>query len=98
MRSAISSTCSPYTAANRSTFAIRSSGVIRGQGPSSNALRAARTAASTSAGEPEGACAITSSVCGDTTSMRPSVAGSRHRPPTKSLSYEGIFMAPFALH
>ena len=60
--------------------AIRSCGVIRGQGPWSKACRAAATAASTSAGAASGTVAITSSLCGETTCKVASVAGARQPP------------------
>ena len=96
MRSAISSTWPPYTAASFSTFSIRSRGDIFGQGPWSNARRAAATALSTSAAEALGASAMGCSVYGDITEMRSAVDGVSHRPPMKSLSYDGILNAlPF---
>jgi len=48
----------------RCSAAERSAGVSRGQGPSSNARRAAATAASTCAGEADGIVASSSSVAG----------------------------------
>ena len=49
----------------------RTAAPVRGHGPSSNAVRAAPTARSTSCSEPAAAWAMTSSVCGEITSMRP---------------------------
>ena len=62
IRSAMSSRCVEYTPASFSTAAIRCACVMRGQGPSSNAARAAHTAASTSWADPAAARAMTSSV------------------------------------
>src|SRR4051812_25883368 len=59
---------------------MRSSGLIRGQGPLSKARRAASTAASMSAGVPSGTRATTSSVCGETTSIVSSPVGAAHAP------------------
>ena len=64
----------------RSMIAPRSRGVIRGHGPSSNALRAAATARSTSAGVACGTVPITSSVAGLTTSRASSPLLSTHSP------------------
>lgn len=68
------------------TTSIRSAGLIRGQGPWSNASRAAATAASMSAAEPSGTRATTSSECGLITSMTASVSGLRHRVPMSRAS------------
>ena len=59
----------------------RSAGVMRGHGPSSNAWRAAVTARSMSAGEASGTRPMTSSVCGEMTSIEPVPSGSTHSPP-----------------
>ena len=59
----------------------RSTGVMCGQGPSSNALRAAATARSTSAVDAWGTCPMTSSVAGEITSMTSEPAGATHSPP-----------------
>jgi hypothetical protein len=59
----------------------RSAGVMRGHGPSSKARRAAATARSMSAGVASGTRPMTSSVCGDTTSMVPLPEDSTHSPP-----------------
>lgn len=65
------------SSAMRSSAAARSAGLIRGQGPSSKAVRAASTARRTSATEAWGTSAIVSSVAGFRTtsiaSERPSV-------------------------
>ena len=67
--------------------AWRSCGVIRGHGPSSKALRAAATAASTSAAAAIGTLPTYSPVAGECTSMTSAVDGATHLPPMKSLSY-----------
>src|SRR5579875_3445918 len=54
---------------------MRSDGSSRGQGPSSNAWRAAPTAASTSAGPAAATCATGASVAGEITSITASVLG-----------------------
>ena len=70
---------------------IRSSGVgIRGQGPWSNACRAAATAASMSAGLPSGTVATTCSECGLTTSMVSPVAGAAQPPSMKKVSWSWV--------
>ncbi len=68
----------------RETTAIRSSRVIRGQGPSSNALRATATARSTSAFEACGTDPMTCSVWGETTRIVSVPSGSVHSPPMNS--------------
>ncbi len=70
----------------RAMTSARSAGAIRGHGPSSNARRAAATAASTSATLAAGTRAKTSSVCGETTPIVSAVAGATQSPPMKSLS------------
>lgn len=79
---------SSYRAANASLIrvitAIRSSTVIRGQGPSSNARRAAATARSTSPSQACGTRPMTCSVCGEMTSMTSRPSGSTNSPPMKS--------------
>src|ERR1035437_4731441 len=72
-------------------IATRSSIDIFGHGPRSNAMRAAFTALSASIVEGSDTLATTSSVDGETTSKMPSVAGSTHSPPMKSLSSPGTF-------
>ncbi len=67
--------------------AARSFGGVEGHGPWSNALRAAATAASTSAGAASGTLPTYSPVAGQCTSMTSDVDGSVHLPPMKSLSY-----------
>jgi hypothetical protein len=80
--SSASSSCrARYAAANRRTAAIRSAGAVCGHGPSSNAVRAAATARSTSSSVASGALPTGSAVCGDTTRIRRSLAGATHRPP-----------------
>src|SRR3954470_149497 len=69
---------------SRRTAATRSAGGSCGQGPRSNAVRAAATARSTSAGPAPATAATTCSVCGDTTSSTWSVLGATHSPPMNS--------------
>ena len=85
LRSSISST----TLASR---AARSFGAVVGQGPLSNAARAAATAASTSAAAASGTLPTYSPVAGLCTSMTSEVDGSTHFPPMKSLSYS-VFLS-----
>ena len=73
--------------------AWRSCGVIRGQGPSSNAFRAAAHAASTSAAAAIGTLPTYSPVAGECTSMTSEVDGATHLPPMKSLSYSVLYAA-----
>ena len=80
LRSSSSLTTAAITAA-------RSSGDILGQGPSSNALRAAAHAALTSASAASGTLPTYSPVAGECTSMTSDVDGSVHFPPMNSLSY-----------
>ncbi|NCL73421.1 hypothetical protein AIIKEEIJ_00858 [Rhodococcus sp. YH1] len=70
----------------RTRISARSAGVIRGQGPSSNALRAAATARSMSASRASGTVAMTSPLIGEITSITASLDGSTHDPPMNSLS------------
>ena len=58
--------------------AARSAGDILGHGPSSNALRAAAQAASTSAFEASGTLPTSSPVAGECTSMTSDVEGAVH--------------------
>ena len=81
IRSAISSVWPLYTAASFSIFSIRSNGISRGHGPSSNALLAAITALSTSSGAASGVSPIGFSLCGEITESRCRVDGVCHRPP-----------------
>src|SRR5579884_2558048 len=79
--------------------AARSAGGVEGHGPVSNALRAAATAASTSAAAARGTLPTYSPVAGQCTSMTSEVDGSVHLPPINSLSYSvfwlsGICAAP----
>src|SRR5438270_8636309 len=67
--------------------AARSLGGVVGQGPLSNAARAAATAASTSAAAASGVLPTYSPVAGQWTSMTSELDGSVHLPPMKSLSY-----------
>ena len=67
-------------------MSARSAADMRGHGPSSNALRAAATARSTSASLACGTRAIGSSVRGEITSMVSVPWGSTKSPPMKSLS------------
>src|SRR5690606_2016375 len=71
--------------------ACRSSGDIRGHGPSSNALRAAATAASTSALAASGTLPTYSPVAGERTSMTSDDDGWTHLPPMKSLSHSVLY-------
>lgn len=65
-------------------ISMRSSRLIRGQGPSSKARRATATARSTSAGAACGTRPKTSPVCGETTSMTSLPSGSVNSPPMNS--------------
>ena len=65
----------------------RSAGLICGQGPLSNASRAAATARSTSAVVASGTLAMTSSVWGEITASWSEPAGSTQSPPMKNLSW-----------
>src|SRR5271154_2863912 len=67
--------------------AARSFGGVEGHGPWSNALRAAATAASTSAAAASGTLPTYSPVAGQCTSMTSDGGGSGHLPLMKSLSY-----------
>lgn len=79
---------SSYRTANpsliRVTTAIRSSRLVRAQGPSSNARRPAATARSTSASQACGTRPMTCSVCGETTSIVSRPSGSTNSPPMNS--------------
>ena len=83
LRSSISLSAPAMTAA-------RSFGGVEGQGPLSNAARAAATAASTSAAAANGTLPTYSPVAGQCTSMTSDVDGSIHFPPMKSLSYSVV--------
>ena len=83
MRSAIASLRACRAADRRESHAARSSG---GSGPASNASRAAATALSMSAGEASGTWPMTSSVCGETTSIRSPVSGFTNSPPMNRVS------------
>lgn len=74
---------------SRAQFAkeVRSCGGVEGQGPLSNAARAAATAASTSAAAAIGTLPTYSPVAGQRTSITSEVDGLVHLPPMKSLSY-----------
>ena len=67
-------------------MAALSVGAIRGQGPSSNAVRAALTARSMSVVVASGTRPITSSVVGLITSIVPVPAGDVHSPPMNNRS------------
>jgi hypothetical protein len=86
----ISAAISPARAAcsssNRATSARRSSGRMVGQGPLSNALRAAATAASTSAEAAWAAWPTNELSCGERISIRSSSVGATQRPPMYSCS------------
>ena len=69
-------------------MAARSAGAMRGQGPWSNASRAAATARSTSAFWASGTRPTSSSVVGDTTSNTEDEEGSTHSPPMNRRSYD----------
>ena len=86
MTSAMSAERACRAAERRESAAPRSSGLIEGHGPLSNASRAAATALSMSAGEASGTCPMTSSVWGETTSMTASVSGFTNSPPMKKVS------------
>src|SRR5205807_7715820 len=68
----------------------RWAGGVEGHGPESNALRAAETAASTSAAAARGTLPTYSPVAGQCTSMTSDVDGAVHLPPMKSLSYSVV--------
>ena len=70
--------------------AARSFGGVEGHGPESKALRAAATAASTSAAAASGTLPTYSPVAGQCTSMTSDVDGAVHLPPMKSLSYSVV--------
>ena len=76
-----SSSRAAYALLNRSTAAIRSSTGAADQSPASKVVRAAATALSTSSTAASGTRAMTSSVWGETTSIRAPVAGATHSPP-----------------
>jgi hypothetical protein len=80
MRSAISSNRAAYRSAKRCRISARWLAGRNGQSVSSNACRAAATAASMSAGVPSGTRAMTSSVCGEMTSIVADDAGAIHLP------------------
>ena len=80
----MSAVMAPEVAARTSA---RSLGLIRGQGPSSKAVRAAATAASTSAAVPSGTVPTSSWVEGLMTSIVPVPAGATHSPPMNRLSW-----------
>ncbi len=67
-------------------MAARSAGAMRGQGPSSKAVRAAATARSMSAVVASGTEAKTSSVVGLITSIVPVPDGDTHSPPMNNRS------------
>ena len=90
IRSAMAVRLPAYRLENSCMTAIRSSGVIRGHGPWSNARRAAATAASMSAGLPSGTVATTCSECGLTTSMVSPVAGAAQPPSMKKVSLSWV--------
>src|SRR6478735_1105644 len=96
--SVISSAISPSLPAYRFekfwTISMRSSGLIRGHGPESNARRAAATAASMSAVVPSGTVAITCSECGDTTWIVSDEAGAAHSPSMKSVDRSSDMSSP----
>src|SRR5438270_7035578 len=73
--------------------AARSLGGVVGQGPLSNAARAAAPAASTSAAAASGTLPTYSPVAGQCTSMTSEVDGSVHLPPMKSLSYSVLWLS-----
>ena len=66
---------------SRLSTSARSTGLMCGHGPSSNARRAAATAASMSAGLPCGTSPMTSSDAGEITSMVSEPAGATISPP-----------------
>lgn len=84
MTRAISSWRTAIPSLIRLTTSMRSSRDIRGQGPSSNAVRATATARSTSAREACGTRPMTSSVCGETTSITSWPRGAASSPPMNS--------------
>lgn len=84
MTRAISSWRTAIPSLIRLTTSTRSSRLIRGQGPSSKACRATATARSTSAVDACGTRPMTSSVCGEITSMTSLPSGSVNSPPMNS--------------
>src|SRR5579884_3455483 len=76
--------------------AARSAGGVEGHGPVSNALRAAATAASTSAAAASGTLPTYSPVAGQCTSMTAEVDGAVHVPPMNSLSYSVFWLSVMA--
>src|SRR5207248_8225038 len=72
----------------RHTILLRSEGVIAGQGPDSNARRAARTAASTSRLSPSAARAMVAPLAGFFTSKVASETAGSHLPSISSFRSE----------
>ncbi len=91
---AISSARAAMPSLIRSATASRSASGIRGQGPSSKAFLATATARSTSSREACGTRPMTSSVCGETTSMTSRPAGATSSPPMKSSPYSTTSAMP----
>ncbi len=87
MRSAIGSARAWRAALRRPMASPRSCGAIVGHGPWSNAWRAAATALSMSSGEASGTCPMTSSECGDTTSITSPLSGFTYSPPMNNVSW-----------
>ncbi len=98
MSCAISGTRARRYSPNGPSASARSCGDMRGQGPSSKAARAARTARSISAGVDEGAVPIRSSVTGEMTSITSCEAGVTMSPPmnSRSCTVRLVMTAPLA--
>ena len=88
-----SSKCLVIASTMRVIARLRSAGVRRGHGPTSNARRAAAIAASTCAGLAAGIRQTTSSVAGLTVSRTSSPAPSCHWPSMKTLPWSNQWVA-----
>ena len=86
MISAMSPISAVICAATLDRTSARSAGVMRGQGPWSNAVRAAATALSMSASVPSGTRPMTSSVDGEITEMVSVPSGATQSPPMNKRS------------
>ena len=89
----ISSACPSMASARASIMAWRSPGVVSNH-VSSNALRAAATARSTSSSDARGVSAMVSPVAGFTTGRDSAVEPSTHSPPTNIRLVATATMAP----
>ena len=86
MIAAMSSISAMICAPTLARTSLRSVGVMRGQGPWSNAVRAAATALSMSPSVPSGTRAMTSSVEGEITEMVSVPSGATQSPPMNKRS------------